>query len=223
MHCSGMCSWPDALIFFHSISANKSHCCCSAGDNDAQMLSVLWGLACWTDAKWSLSPLIPNSHWMGFISAALPAKKEIRIRIASSAPSWHTDTAKGVSFHLSCPPTWWCDLEALHWLHRQHGQLIWTGHTSFRPLEVTCDASQEIGFFSPETYRQCEVCIRKKTPCKWNLHFSEIFLPAKDKNVCLRHMDMINSRESHENVGPEENKDIKPQSWLMLFNYLSVW
>lgn len=183
MHCSGMCSWPDALIFFHSISANKSHCCCSAGDNDAQMLSVLWGLACWTDAKWSLSLLIPNSHWMGFISAALPAKKEIRIRIASSAPSWHTDTAKGVSFHLSCPPTWWCDLEALHWLHRQHGQLIWTGHRSFRPLEVTCDASQEIGFFFLQRHTgSVKSASEKKTPV------NEIYISVK--YFCLQKTKM---------------------------------
>lgn len=58
------------------------------------MLLVFWGLLCWTDAKWSLSPLIPNSHWMGFISAALLVQKEIRIGIASSAPSWDTGTAE---------------------------------------------------------------------------------------------------------------------------------
>lgn len=108
MHCSWVCSWPYAFIFFHSISSNKPHCFCPAGDNDAQMLCVLSGLVCWTGGKWSLSLLIPNSHWMGFISPALLVQKEIRIRIririCSSAPSWDTDTAER---GLICPSTGW--------------------------------------------------------------------------------------------------------------------
>lgn len=64
---------------------------------------------------------------------------------------------------------------SLHWLDREPGQLIWTGHLSFRPLEVRRDEPQEIAC-CPEVCRQYEVCIRKNF-CKWNLHFSEIFCP----------------------------------------------
>lgn len=191
-------------------------------------------LKCWVSCEVWPAELMQNDHflfsyqiptgWGSSQQLCLP-RRRLELELPPQLPPDTQTLLKGSHFTFPAHPhddVIWRHL-SFHWLHRQHGQLIWTGHRSFRPLEVTCDASQEIGFFSPETYRQCEVCIRKKNPCKWNLHFSEIFLPAKDKNVCLRHMDMINSRESHENVGPEENKDIKPQSWLMLFNYLSVW
>lgn len=141
------------------------------------MLRVLSGLVCWTGAKWSLSVLIPNSHWMGFISPTLLVQKEIRIRIASSAPSWDTDTAERglispfLPTHMMiwsesiCPSTDWTS--SMDNSFEQDTEVL--GMMHLRRLFFVCL------FVFPKACRQCEVCIRKKLQNP----VSEIYISVK--------------------------------------------
>lgn len=151
-------------------------------------------LKCWVSCEVWPAELMQNDHfllsyqiptgWGSSQQLCLP-RRRLELELPPQLPPDTQTLLKGSHFTFPAHPhddVIWRHL-SFHWLHRQHGQLIWTGHRSFRPLEVTCDASQEIGFFFLQRHAGSVKSASEKKP-----PVNEIYISVK--YFCLQKTKM---------------------------------